>query len=173
MQSVPITTSVVSSIPAHADVYWYNWKRMSVTCDMSVVFLRVLRLLPPKVALVWLLSVHVALFKTSWFWTKFTCLTQSIFKLLFWIPKNNKNDLADICSTCCCRLLISNISKQSILLITQSVFRYDNLRLSNRFRNSIVAIMNLLIRIISQYYNRHVSYMFMFPLNEFGYDRYQ
>ena len=40
MQSVPITTNIVSSNPAQAKCTQYNimWSSLSVTCDMSVVF---------------------------------------------------------------------------------------------------------------------------------------
>jgi len=40
MQSVPITTNVVSSNPAHGEVYSIQLcdKGLSVTCDRSVVF---------------------------------------------------------------------------------------------------------------------------------------
>ena len=40
MQSVPITTDVVSSNPAQGEVYKIMWWSFSVTCGMSVVFSR-------------------------------------------------------------------------------------------------------------------------------------
>jgi len=42
MQSVPITTEVVSSNPVQARCTWYNsmWSSLSATCDRSVVFSR-------------------------------------------------------------------------------------------------------------------------------------
>jgi len=40
VQSVPITTKIVSSNPVHGEVYLINimWSSLSVTCDRSVVF---------------------------------------------------------------------------------------------------------------------------------------
>jgi hypothetical protein len=38
MQSVPITTDVVSSNLDQGEVYNIMWKSLSVTCDRSVVF---------------------------------------------------------------------------------------------------------------------------------------
>ena len=38
MRSVPITTNVVGSDPAHGEVYNIMWWSLSVTCDRSVVF---------------------------------------------------------------------------------------------------------------------------------------
>ena len=38
MQSVPITTNIVTSNPAHGEVYNIMWSSLSVTCRRSVVF---------------------------------------------------------------------------------------------------------------------------------------
>ena len=38
MQSVPITTDVVSSTPAQGEVYNIMWLSLSVTCDRLVIF---------------------------------------------------------------------------------------------------------------------------------------
>ena len=40
VQSVPITTNIVSSNPAHDEVYSINimWYNLPVTCDRSMVF---------------------------------------------------------------------------------------------------------------------------------------
>jgi hypothetical protein len=49
MQSVPITTKIVSSNPAHREVYWIQHYMIKFVSDLRQVgcFLRVLRFLPP------------------------------------------------------------------------------------------------------------------------------